>query len=103
MSRDVSVDFEVRSIEIMKETLTAMRIGFKEQDEHRIKINKSFHDIVIDSETGKISYDEMNKSEVNKICQRYMVNWYKDRAIREGNTIQEEVMANGEVHIHVLN
>ena len=102
MSRGVEVEFEVRSMDIMKDTLTKMKIKFSENG-NEVTIGKRYNNITINSDTGRIAYDEENQKQVDKICQQYMVNWYKDRAIREGNEVQEEVMANGEVHLHVLN
>ena len=103
MSQEVDVEFEVRSMDIMKDTLTKMEIEFSEIGKNEVTIKKSYNNITINSDTGRISYDEGYQRQVDEICQQYMVNWYKDRAIREGNEIQEEVMANGEVHLHVLN
>jgi len=103
MSRDVSVEFEVRSLCIMEDTLKEMEIPYSKSQKNILTIKKPYHNIVINSESGKISYDEENKNEVDILTRNYMVNWYKDQAIREGNEIREEVMANGEIHLHVLN
>ena len=103
MSKEIIVNFEVRSIEIMKNTLTQMGIKYSEDKSGNLKISKRWHNIVIDSKNGGLSYDEMDKIEVDKICLQYQLNWFRDAAIREGNEIREEVMSNGEVCIHVLN
>jgi hypothetical protein len=39
---------------------------------------------------------------VNKIKQQYMVNFYRDKAIKEGMQVQEEVKANGDVVINLI-
>jgi hypothetical protein len=104
MSRSVSVVFEVRSMAIMEDTLKAMNIDYNKSNKGNVfTIKRDYNNIVINGNTNKIRSDEMDKSTVNEICKNYTVNWYKDRAIREGNEIREEVKANGEVHLHVLN
>ena len=69
MSRNVEVLFEVRSMLIMKDTLNKMGIKYRELNDGSISINKSYHNIKIDSKAGKISFDEMHLSEVNTIKQ----------------------------------
>jgi hypothetical protein len=101
MSRKVCVQFEVRDMLIMKDTLAQMGIKFNEIDQERIEIQRSYHPIAINSKTGEISYDEMHGSDVNRIKQEYTVNFYKDKCIREGNQLKEERKANGEIVLHI--
>jgi hypothetical protein len=102
MSRKVEVNFEVRDMLIIKDTLKQMGINFDEISQDQVSIGRSYHNITIDAKTGNISYDEANTGEVNKIKQTYMVNFYKDRAIREGMQIKEEVQTNGEIVLNII-
>ncbi len=102
MSKEVHVDCEIRSMTIMENTLNQMRISYNVKNADTFTITRPYHNIVINGKKGKVSYDDMDKKYVEKILQNYTVNWYKDRAIREGNEIREEVQANGEIHIHVI-
>lgn len=102
MSREVKVEFELRSMLIMKDTLEQMGINYKELNDHTLQLKRSYHNIEINSETGMISYDEMNKTEIDDITQEYMVNFYKDKAIREGNKFKEVRKTNGEVELHII-
>ena len=101
MSRKVCVQFEVRNMLIMKDTLKQMGINFNEMSEERLEIQRSYHPIAIDSKTGEISYDEMHASDVNRIKQEYTVNFYKDKCIREGNQLKEERKTSGEIVLHI--
>jgi hypothetical protein len=101
MSTEIQILFEIRSMLIMKDTLTEMGINYNEVSDNKLEIERPYHNIVIDSETGQVSLDEENKNEVDLITQQYQVNWYKDRAIREGNHIREEVTTTGEIILHV--
>ena len=102
MSDEICVQFEVRSMLIMKDTLDKLGLAYQELKGDILSIRRLYHNIKINGQTGKISYDEMDKSEIDSICQNYMVNWYKDKAIREGNEIREETNVKGEVIIHVI-
>lgn len=101
MSAEIVILCEIRSMLIMKDTLTDMGIDYNEIRGDVLEIQRPYHNIVIDGKTGQVSLDEENSHEVDLITQRYQVNWYKDRAIREGNHIREEVKATGEVVLHV--
>ena len=96
------MQFEVRDMLIMRDTLKQMGITFDQVDDECIQIGRSYHNIMINGHDGTISYDDMNSSEVNKIKQTYMVNWYKDRAIREGMQVEQETKANGEIEIRIV-
>jgi len=102
MSEKIIIECEVRSMLIMKDTLEQMGFNYKELDDHRVQISQSYHNITIDSNTGRISCDSANRREVNKITQEYMLNFFKDKAIKEGNKFREERLANGEVELHIL-
>lgn len=101
MSEEIKVLFEVRNTLIMKDTLKEMGIDYNELSEHVVEIPRPYHNMVINGETGVVTLDEENKTEMDTICQKYQVNWYKDRAIREGNHVTEEVKATGEIVLHV--
>ena len=102
MSRKVCVNFEVRSMAIMKDTLKNMGINYDELGQDEVSIHKNYHNIQINAKTGNVSYDEMDSKTVNSIKQNYMVAWYKDKAIREGMQLREERQANGEVVLTLL-
>lgn len=102
MSREVNVQFEVRNMLIMKDTLNQLGYDFNESKNNILEISRPWHPIRINGNTGSISYDEYHVSEVNKIKQTYMVNFYKDQAIREGNQVEEKVEANGEIIINII-
>jgi len=101
MSREVEVLFEIRSMPIMRDTLARMNLNYSESKEEILTIQRPYHNIVINGKTGQISYDESYEWDIDNIRRNYSVNWYKDELIREGNEIREEVLPNGEIHIHV--
>jgi len=101
MSDEIKVLFEIRNMLIMKETLKEMGIDYNELSEHSVEIQRPYHNMVINSETGEVTLDEENKQEMDIICQKYQINWYKDRAVREGNHVREEVRSTGEIVLHV--
>ena len=103
MSCKIVVQFELRDMLILKDTLKQMGHDFIEQNQDVVAIRRSYHNIEFNGKTGEISYDDMNTSEVNDIKQQYMVNFYKDRAIKEGMQIKETKLANGEIELHLLN
>jgi len=93
--------FEIRDMVILKDTLSQLGHNFTEVSEEIVEINRSYHPIRFNSKTGQVSYDDMCTSEVNSIKQKYMVNFYKDCAIKEGMQIRETVSATGEIELHV--
>jgi hypothetical protein len=103
MSRKIIVQFEIRDMFILKETLKQMGHDFIEKSQDVVAIQRSYNDIMFNAETGKVSYDEVNVSEVNAIKQQYMVNFYKDQAIKEGMQIREQKLSNGNIELHLLN
>ncbi len=85
MSRKIVVQFEIRDMLILKDTLKQLGYNdFIEKNQDVVELRRAYHNIVFDSKTGNVSYDEVNVSEVNAIKQTYMVNFYKDQAIKEG-------------------
>jgi hypothetical protein len=86
----------------MKDTLTQMGINYKELNQDCVQIGRQWNPIEINAATGEISYDSAHEREVDGIKQNYMANVFRDKAIREGNQIKEEVSANGDIIIHVL-
>ena len=101
MSREVWVQFEIRSMLIMKDTLKKMGIDYEELNNGSLRISREYNDIVINSDTGQISYDEEDLTEVNSIKKNYKTNWYEDCLIREGNTVTREVTTDGRIFLHV--
>lgn len=102
MSREIRVDFEVKSMAIMKSTLDQMGITFREGNDHSLSVSRRYRDITVDNVTGQIIYDEEDKKLIEDITQEYTVNFYKDKAIREGNKFREVRKANGEVELHIV-
>ena len=82
---------------IMKDTLKQMGIEYNDLSQDEISIRRNYHNIIINSHTGNITYDEVDNKKVDNIKQNYMVSFYKDKAIREGMQLKEEVNAKGEV------
>ena len=102
MSREVHVNFEVRSSEIMKLTLDQMGVGYTEHgDTITAKNSSGYRDISINAAAGRITYDNSDESHVNKIKQNYMVNFFRDTAIKEGKQLQEKKLANGTVELYL--
>lgn len=101
MSRKICVQFEVRNMLIMKDTLTQMGIDYEELNQNSVRIGRSYQDITIDAGKGTIKYDSASEHEVNSIKQNYQINFYKDKAIREGMQLKEERHSNGEVVLHL--
>ena len=102
MSQNICVQFEVREALIMKDTLKELGYDFTEQNQDVLQIKASYMPITINCVAGKISHDSASQSVVNKIKQQYMVNFYRDKAIKEGMQIQQETKANGEVIINFI-
>jgi uncharacterized protein YpuA (DUF1002 family) len=90
MSRKIEVNFEVRNMLIMKETLKQMNIDFNQINDHLVDVSRRYNNISINSSNGQISFNSDDRSTVNSIKQTYMVNFYKDEAIREGMNLVEE-------------
>jgi hypothetical protein len=103
MSRKICIQFEIRDILIMKDTLKQMGHDFVEKGQDIVQIQRSYHPIEFNAQTGEVSYDEMHVSEVDKIKQQYMLNFFKDRAIKEGNSVRETKLANGDIELYLLN
>jgi hypothetical protein len=103
MSRKITAQFEVRNMLIMKDTLAQMGINYKELNPNCLQIGQHrSNTIKINAASGEVTYDSDQERDVNSIKQNYMVNVFRDKTIREGNRVQEEVTANGEVILHVL-
>lgn len=102
MSQKICVQFEVRESAIMKNTLTELGHDFTEPREDVMTIQASYRNITIDCNAGNITFDSAATGTVNKIKQQYMINFYRDKAIKEGMQIQEEVKDNGEVIINMI-
>jgi hypothetical protein len=102
MSRKVVVQTEIRDMLILKDTLKQMGHKFNEVSADIIEMHRSYHPIQFNAKTGDVSFDDANINEVNTIKQAYAVNYYKDRAIKEGNQVQEVKRANGEIEIRIL-
>ena len=75
MSRKVCVQFEVRDMLILKNTLKQMGHDFVEKGQDIVEIQRNYHNISFNAKSGQVSYDDMNGSEVNKIKQQYMLNF----------------------------
>jgi|GEM_PF-2243196 len=101
MSRQIVAQSEIRDLRIAKDTLEQMGISYREASENILSIKRSYRDIVINCHLGQVSYDNMYQAEVNRIQQTYMANFFKDRAIREGNQCQQTVNENGEIVITI--
>lgn len=100
MSEEIHVEFEVRSVPIMRETLNEMGYVFTETQKEILVVNRKYHNIVINGKTGEVSLDIENKKEVDLITQNYQTAWFKDNLIREGHQYTEEVV-NGVVELYV--
>ena len=102
MSRKICVQFEVKNMAIMKNTLKQIDVDFNEISDERLEIHRLYHPIVIDSKIGNISYDEVNEKEVTNIKKEYTVNYYRDKCLREGNQLKIERRENGEIVLNVV-
>jgi hypothetical protein len=101
MSAKICVQFEIRNMLIMKDTLRRLGFDFNEVSEDQIEMKRSYHNIVINSKTGSITHDSDNTHDVNKIKQAYSVNYYRAEAIKEGMQLREETNAHGEVILYM--
>lgn len=101
MSRDIRVQFEVRDMLVMKNTLKQMGYDCRELGSNKIAANKmgSFlgGGITIDGNAGEIIAAHGNVREVDEIKQAYTTELYRDRAIQEGMQVHEETNAEGEI------
>lgn len=101
MSQKICVQFDIRSILIMKDTLRQMGIAFNEVNEEKLTIQRSYMPITMDAKAGTITHDSAHTGEVNKIKQMYSINFYRDQAIKEGMQLKQETNAKGEVILYV--
>jgi len=101
MSDEICTQFEFKSALVLKDTLREMNKNFVETKPNVFVLNRPYHNMVFDANTGRVSLDEENKNEMDLITQNYQTNWYQDCAIREGNTVEKEVLASGEIILHV--
>jgi hypothetical protein len=102
MSKEIKVSFQINSIGLMKKTLADLSISYNEVNEERLEIDRRWHPIVINYRSNEISCDDMDQAFVNNIQKNYTLNAYRDKAIREGVRLQEEVTATGEIHLTIL-
>jgi len=102
MSQKICVQFEVREALIMKDTIKEMGHDFTETKQDVLTIQASYSPIVIDCNVGEIRCDSASQNTVNQIKQQYMVNFYRDKAIKEGMQLQQETKANGEIIINMI-
>ena len=102
MSRKAVVQTEIRDMLILKDTLKQMGHKFNEVSADIIEMHRSYHNIQFNAKTGDVSFDDAQVNEVNTIKQAYAVNYYKDRAIKEGNQVQEIKRASGEIEIRII-
>lgn len=101
MSREVHVQFAVKSVVIMKKTLEQLGHQYTESGK-TLNIHRSYHNIAINTGTNQISFDDADGHMVNQIKQSYQVNWYKNEAIKEGTQLHEEQLANGQIVLNVI-
>jgi hypothetical protein len=101
MSKEIKIQYEIRYMAIMKNTIKEMGLNYDEINENQVECRLPHGRVIINSETGQIRYDNMDEIAVNAIKQNYQVNFYKDRAIREGMKLKQEVKANGEIHLYL--
>ena len=102
MSRKVNVQFEIRSMLIMKDTLKQMGFDYTELSDSKLSARVGRYPLTIDSAKGLINYDEDDRSEVDHLKQEYMISWYRDKAIREGMQLKSERQTNGDVVLTLL-
>ena len=99
MSEFVTVQFEIKDMAIMKETLKELSHNFTELGEQHLQINLKYN---VDIHSGTIKYDSDDIKEVNKLKKTYMVNFYRIQAIKEGMEVNVEEQANGEIFIDLI-
>jgi len=102
MSRKLCIQFEIRNALIMKDTLKQMGVDYNELNADELEIRRNYNPISMNARTGQINFDSDDQHLVDDIKQNYMVNFYKDQAIREGMQLREERQANGEIHLTLL-
>jgi len=85
---------------IMKKTLEQMGYSFTEAGE-TLKLSSGRYDITVDGKKGRINFDSEDRKLINTISQNYQVNFFRDQAIREGNKVTQEQMADGRIILHV--
>jgi hypothetical protein len=102
MSRKLCINFEIRSTLIMKDTLKQMGIDYNELNADELEVRRNYSPIHMNARTGQINFDSDDTHMVDELKQNYMVNFYKDQAIREGMQLREERQANGEIHLTLL-
>ena len=102
MSQKICVQFEIREALIMKDTLRDLGFTYTEGRPDVLAIQAAYMPITIDCVAGSITHDSASGNTVNRIKQQYMVNFYRDKAIKEGMQIQEEVKADGEIVLNMI-
>ena len=74
MSKKVLGVTTINNREILLQTLTEMGLSPKESNENVFTWGQGFSKISVDLNAGKISYDDMRKSDVEKLEQAYSKN-----------------------------
>ena len=100
MSRKICIQTEIRDKLILKDTLKEMGFDFTENRDV-IEMNRAYHNLSINTESGKVSYDDANAGEFNKITTQYTVNFYKDKALKEGNQLVQETTSDGKIVLRI--
>jgi len=102
MSEHICVQFEIRDMVILRDTLKELGYDFKNISEEVVEIQRPYHNICINGDNGTISFDNVNTKEVNKLKQTYQLNYYRDQAIKEGMNMEVTQEANGEIVLNLL-
>lgn len=102
MSSEYTVHFEIRDMLIMKNALEQMGYNYQELgNEHLAVKTSTFRDIIVDGNAGTITCNDSLKAEADKIKQGYMVEFYRENAIQEGNQIHMEEQTDGSIDIYL--
>ena len=100
MSRKICIQTEIRDQLILKVTLKEMGFDFTENRDV-IEMHRAYHNLSINTADGSVSYDDANAGEFKKIQTQYTINFYKDKALKEGNQLVQETTSDGKIVLRI--
>jgi len=89
-------------MDIMLQTLDELKYSYNKNSNEMVTVSGTYGGITIDGNAGKIKYDSVHQTKVDKIKQNYTVNFYRDQAIREGNEIRQSVNDQGIITLQII-
>jgi hypothetical protein len=88
MSKQVQGVTQIRDMAILKSTLTEMGISFKELNAETVAWGQGYDKVSVNVGTGKVSYDEMRKANIDQLEQTYGKNFILAEIAKKGHRVE---------------